>query len=84
MEILTPQLIWKGYDASVLPLNVSVVSERACDGMTVLDAYFNGSTVTDGVVRVSVRCFIPDVRGKIPAGECRAGIFCSGHLALSP
>lgn len=60
-------MIWKGYDASVLPLNVSVVSERDCDGMTVLDAYFNGSTVTDGVVRVSVRCFIPDVRGKIPA-----------------
>ena len=65
MEIVTPQLIWKGYDASVLPLNVSTVSKRVCEGVTVSDAYFNGSTVTDGVVRVSVRSFIPEKSGSI-------------------
>lgn len=66
MEIVTPQLIWKGYDASVLPLNVSTVSKRVFEGVTVSDAYFNGSTVTDGVVRVSVRSFIPEKSGSIP------------------
>ncbi len=67
MEILTPQIIWKGYDASVLPLNVSIVSSCKNGDTEVIDAYFNGSTVTDGVVRVSARCFLPSVRGKLPA-----------------
>ena len=67
MEILTPQFVWKGYDASALPLNVSVVSTRRSAGTEITDAYFNGSTATDGVVRVSVRCFAPLSRGKLPA-----------------
>ena len=67
MEILTPQIIWKGYDASALPLAVSVLSDKKVGSRRVVLAYFNGPTTTEGVARVFVRCVIPAGGGKVPA-----------------
>lgn len=68
MDILTPQIIWKGYDASVLPLAVSVLSDKKVGGERVVHAYFNGPTTTDGVARVFARCVFPaGAVGKVPA-----------------
>lgn len=66
MEILTPQIIWKGYDASVLPLSVSVLSDKKVGSERVILAYFNGPTTTEGVARVFVRCIIPTGKGNAP------------------
>lgn len=67
MEVLTPQIIWKGYDASILPLETTVLSDKKTDSARILTAYFNGSTTTDGVVRVFVRCILPLSHKKLPA-----------------
>lgn len=67
MELMTPQQIWKGYDASVLPLGISVLADRREGDMRVITAYFNGPTTTDGVVRVFSRCVVPAGKGKYPA-----------------
>ncbi len=66
MEVLTPQIIWKGYDASILPLATTVLSDTRTDSLRTITAYFNGSTTTNGVVRVFVRCVIPLLRKKVP------------------
>lgn len=69
MEILTPQIIWKGYDAAALPLSVSVLSDKKAGQERVVLAYFNGPTTTEGVARVFVRCVIPAAAAgkKVPA-----------------
>lgn len=67
MEVLTPQIIWKGYDASILPLGTTVLTDKKTDSMRTITAYFNGSTTTDGVVRVFVRCVLPASNEKLPA-----------------
>lgn len=67
MEVLTPQLIWKGYDASVLPLATTVLSDEKTENARVITAYFNGSTTPDGIVRVFARCILPNSRKKLPA-----------------
>ncbi len=66
MEILTPQIVWKGYDASALPLGVSVLADTKSGGERTLLAYFNGPTTTDGVARVFVRCVLPSSRKPLP------------------
>lgn len=67
MEILTPQIIWKGYDASALPLSASVLSDKTENGVRTVLAYFNGPTTTDGVARVFVRCVLPVADKPVPA-----------------
>ena len=59
MELLTPQTIWKGYDASMLPLATSVTSDKTEGGRRVICARFNGSWGLDGVSRVFVRAVLP-------------------------
>ena len=67
MELLTPQQIWKGYDASALPLFVSVLADRKEGERRIVTAYFNGPTTTDGVVRVFARCTVSAGKGRYPA-----------------
>lgn len=59
MELLTPQLMWKGYDPSILPLATSILSDKTEGGKRFLTARFNGSFSTDGVSRVYVRAVLP-------------------------
>lgn len=59
MDLLTPQIIWKGYDASVLPLDTTMLSDSEINGCRVLSAYFNGPTSVDGVARVYAKAVIP-------------------------
>ena len=67
MELMTPQQIWKGYDASALPLAVSTLTDKRDGEFRIITAYFNGPTTTDGVVRVYARCIVPAGAGKYPA-----------------
>ncbi len=88
-------MIWKGYDPAALALNVSILSDKTADGLRYLTARFNGSTTTDGVARVYVRCvlrvgatlpaivYVPDVHkevGQVDVSE----ILDAGYNAIVP
>ncbi len=95
MEILTPQMIWKGYDPAALALNVSILSDKTDNGRRYITARFNGSTTTDGVARVYVRCvliadavspavvYVPDVHKAVGEVDVTK-ILEAGYNAIVP
>lgn len=66
MEITSPIGLWKDYDVTALPLNISYLSEKNEYGATVKELYFDGYTTVDGRTRVFMRIWEnPEARGVI-------------------
>lgn len=55
MDITGTLNLWKDYDLSALPLNVSALSEKTENGRRVKEYYFDGYTTVDGKARAFIR-----------------------------
>jgi len=55
--IVTPQLLWEGYDRHKLPLNISVISTVEMPECILSNLYFNGEKTLDGVVRIFAKFY---------------------------
>lgn len=51
LDITSPHSLWKDYDVSALPLNVSALSNKTENGKYVKEYYFDGFATVDGKVR---------------------------------
>ena len=66
VDITSPVNLWKDYDASALPLNISNLSPKTENGTTVKEMYFDGYTTVDGRVRAFIKVYEnPDAKGMI-------------------
>ncbi len=57
LDITSPNSLWKDYDVSALPLNVTELSTKNVDGLCVREFYFDGFTAVDGKVRAFMRVY---------------------------
>lgn len=51
LDITSPHSLWKDYDVSALPLNISALSNKTENGKCVKEYYFDGFATVDGKVR---------------------------------
>ncbi|MCH5165407.1 MAG: hypothetical protein J1G01_03295 [Clostridiales bacterium] len=66
MDITSPVNLWKDYNASALPLNISFLSPKDENGATVKEMYFDGYTTVDGRVRAFIKLLEnPNAKGMI-------------------
>ena len=57
MDITSPITLWKDYDVLALPLNMSALSQKIENGMTVKEYYFDGYTTVDGRTRTYIKIY---------------------------
>ncbi|MDR0426383.1 MAG: hypothetical protein LBH24_04335 [Clostridiales bacterium] len=62
MELYTPHTLWDNYDRRALPLNPTVLKERAAGSCVRREVYFNGEAAVDGCTRIYGVLFKP-IRG---------------------
>lgn len=55
MEVTSPSSLWKDFDVTALPLNVSELSAKTESGSAVKELYFDGLSTTDGRVRAYMK-----------------------------
>lgn len=55
MEITSPNSLWKDYDVSALPLNISYLSEKKEGDAVVKELYFDGYITVDGRTRAYLK-----------------------------
>lgn len=55
MEVTSPGSLWREFAAAALPFNLSELSEKTVDGVTVKEYYFDGFATLDGRVRAFMR-----------------------------
>lgn len=58
MDITSPINLWKDYDVSALPLNVSELSPKTENDITVKELYFDGYTTVDGRTRTFLKILV--------------------------
>ncbi len=51
MEITSPNSLWKDYDVTALPFNLSALTDKTKNGARMREFYFDGYTTVDGKVR---------------------------------
>ena len=66
MELTSPSSLWKDFDVSALPLNITELSNKTIDGVRLREMYFDGLSTTDGRVRAFIRILEhPESKGVI-------------------
>ena len=66
LEVTSPSSLWKDFDVTALPLNVSELSSKEKDGVRLREMYFDGLSTTDGRVRAFIRILDnPEPKGVI-------------------
>lgn len=55
MEVTSPSSLWKDFDVTALPLNISELTEKTENGLQVKELYFDGLSTTDGRVRAYMK-----------------------------
>lgn len=57
MDVTSPGSLWRDFDAAALPLNLSELSVKTENGITIKEYYFDGFTTIDGRVRAFMRIY---------------------------
>ncbi len=66
MEVTSPGSLWRDFDLAALPFNISELSEKTLQGITVKEWYFDGFATLDGRVRTFLRLYEqPEHKGVI-------------------